>query len=70
MQCALVGFARAPYSVKYATREEKVLAALELVEIAYLALFKKYIPLNPPKTFPSEKLELAGTRLPVYVLRY
>jgi len=33
VHCALVGFARAPYANKYATREEKVLAALERVEV-------------------------------------
>jgi len=38
VHCALVGFARPPYSTKYATREEKVLSALGRVEVTYLRL--------------------------------
>ena len=60
VHCALVGYARAPYSTKYATREEKVLATLERVEVAYLTLLRTYMPLKPRATFPSASRSLVG----------
>jgi len=63
VQGALVAFARPPYSSKYATREEKVMAALELVEVAYLSLFNRYMPLQARPSFPSASLQLQGLTL-------
>lgn len=57
---ALIMYSRPPYSSKYATREEKVLATLERVEVCYYSLFKKFMPLEPKVSFPSADLTLIG----------
>ena len=60
---ALISYGRPPYSSKYATREEKVMATLELVEVAYLSIFNRYMPLQARTSFPSAARTLQGLTL-------
>uniref|UniRef100_A0A7S0W2T5 Uncharacterized protein n=1 Tax=Hemiselmis tepida TaxID=464990 RepID=A0A7S0W2T5_9CRYP len=58
--CALIMYSRPPYSSKYATREEKVLATMERVEVTYYTMFTRFMPLEPVPNFPAMDWKLTG----------
>eukprot|EP00960_Hanusia_phi_P002387 68820-Hanusia_phi.AAC.2 len=52
VQCSLLSFARPPHASKYATREEKILAGMEMVEVTFFNMTGSVIPLKPTPLHP------------------
>mmetsp|Transcript_10625 Transcript_10625/g.35558 ORF Transcript_10625/g.35558 Transcript_10625/m.35558 type:complete len:965 (-) Transcript_10625:237-3131(-) len=60
VQCSLLSFGRPPHASKYATREEKVLAGMEMMEVAFYNMTGSVIPLQPTILHPILAEEFKG----------